>query len=297
MRKRLAWIKANYRELIIGLLCFSVFFIFEAYQQLFYARNFSVSGGSDVTIKTILNAHLFRWLIWGLLSLILIYYVNKKPIKRDKLGSAHLIKYLLVISLVLFLNLLGISLAAIVTSESSMSIAVFSETFIFFFYHKTPLYFIMLLALTVLVHFFINREVLELTIDELGQLKFSHEQLYEEIKQRSFQDESFVLQVKTGSRTKLVPVEEIIWIEADDYCVRIYDQNNHTHTLRSSMKALDEKLEYYGFIRVHRKAIVNMSFVSEFIQNGKTEIVLKNNQTIAVAQSRLIALKSALHTI
>ncbi len=291
------WVSANHRELILGILCAAVFIVFEAYQQLFYARNFSVSGGTAASFFTILSTGLNRWLIWAALSPILIFYTLKNPIKRGNLRSGNLFKYLVVIIAVLFLNLVSVSVLFIVLDSGAMNWASFEETFVFYFFHKTPLYFITLVALVVLIHFFRNREVLDLTIGELGKLKFSHEQLYQELRNQSLKDESFVLQVKTGPRTKLVPVEEIVWIEADDYCVRIHDHNDNSHTLRSSMKALSEKLDHYGFLRVHRKAIVNMSFVSEFVQNGRIEIVLRNGQTIPVAQSRLSELKSALQTI
>lgn len=291
------WIRSNQIELLAGLLCFSIFIVFEVYQQLYYTRNYTESGGEGITFFTVLNAHLLRWSIWVLLSLILVFYVTKNPLKRGEMSSIQLLKYLVVIIGVLFLNLMAITGISLTSGEMAAGWPAFQELFIYFFFHKIPLYFIMLAALTVVIHYFQNRDELELVIGEVGELRRSNAQLNEELRNSAVRDESFVLQVKTGTRTKLVPVEEIIWIEADDYCVRIHDKNNQTHTLRSSMKALDEKLEFYGFLRVHRKAIVNMNFVTEFVQNGRTELILRNGSVVPVAQSRLSSLKSALQTI
>ena len=291
------WVKVNYRELIVGFLFFSVFVIFETYQQLFYFKNFSQEDMSEVTFFAVLNAHLYRWLVWAVLSLLLILYSHKNPLKKDNIKAIYILRYLGVIMLVLLLNLIVVSALGMLRNDIAFSWSVFNETFVYFFFHKSPILFITLVALTVLVHFFRNREALNFTIGEVGKLKFTNQQLYEELKSSAVKDESFVLQVKTGSRTKLVPVENIVWIEADDYCVRIYDDKENAHTLRSSMKSLSDKLELYGFLRVHRKAIVNMSYVTEFVQNGKIELLLKNGSKIPVAHSRLADLKGALQSI
>jgi LytTr DNA-binding domain len=291
------WIKSNYKELLLGFFCFGIFIVFEAYQQLFYAQNFSTASPSDITIFDILNANIYRWLIFFVFGILLLFYTKNNLLKKEDLNGASLMKYLGVILAILFLNLTSFSVLSAIGSDQGLIWASFEDNMIFYFFHKTPLYFIMFLGIVMLVHFFHNRSILELAILELGQLKFSNEKLYNELKRNLVKDESFVLQVKTAGRTKLVPVEQILWIEADDYCVRIHDKNKESHTLRSSMKALSQKLAPYGFLRVHRKAIVNLECVTEYVQNGQTELVLNNGAQVPVAQSRLSALKGALQAV
>ncbi|MEM6453962.1 MAG: LytTR family DNA-binding domain-containing protein [Acidobacteriota bacterium] len=65
------------------------------------------------------------------------------------------------------------------------------------------------------------------------------------------------------NRTVLVQVDEIAWIEADDYCVRVHLVDGASHTLRRSLKWFGEQLDPAQFVRVHRSALVNLAHLRE----------------------------------
>lgn len=290
------WLVANYKELLIGLLIFAVFIIFETYQQLYYMRNFTDVAVYDISFGTVLYDHLYRWVIWLALSMVLIYYAYQHPLKEDfKMSDAA--KYMIILIMVLLVNLVMVSVLNILRAGNMLNWLNFKDNFVYFFYHKSPILFVTLIVLVLLVHFFKKREALTYTFEALGKLKFSHEQLYEELNKKQIKDESFILKVKTGSRTRLVPVENIVWIEADDYCVRIHDTDDQVHILRSSLKKLSTELAVYGLIRVHRKVIVNKKYIHEFIQNGKSELLLHNGLKLPVSQANVAALKHSLQHI
>ena len=101
----------------------------------------------------------------------------------------------------------------------------------------------------------------------------------------SFEDRSSVLNIKIGNKQKIIPFESIYWIEADDYCSKVHTKNDSAYTMRISLKALEEKLSN-NFLRVHRKAIVNMNSVEEFKNNGSSLLVLKNKTEVLVSNSK-----------
>ena len=68
--------------------------------------------------------------------------------------------------------------------------------------------------------------------------------------------------VKTGGRAVLVRVEDIDWIEAADYCVKLHVQGK-VHVLRESLQALELRLDPSRFFRLHRSGIVNLDRVTE----------------------------------
>ena len=65
------------------------------------------------------------------------------------------------------------------------------------------------------------------------------------------------LVVKNAGKVLFVRADEIDWIEAADYYVRLHISRK-SHLLRETMSALEEKLDPAKFFRVHRSAIVNL---------------------------------------
>ncbi|HTE47346.1 MAG TPA: LytTR family DNA-binding domain-containing protein [Gemmatimonadaceae bacterium] len=79
--------------------------------------------------------------------------------------------------------------------------------------------------------------------------------------------------VKTGGRVVFVPADEIDWIEAADYYVKLH-VGKTTHMLRATMSALEAQLDPATFFRAHRSAIVNVSRVRELLPWSKHERIL-----------------------
>lgn len=288
-----SWVRSNYRSLILAILCFGGFIFFEAHQQLFYARNFNNGNPVDVNLWDVFVGGLYRWMIWLVLAVPVALFVMKHPLK--KLGVRSITQYTLVLAGVLFLNLALVTLNNVWQSPTFS--ADFPEVLRFYFFHKAPIIFVALVFLVIMVHFFQNQQELSLSIQEMGSLKYSNQQLYEQLKNETLSDEDMVIQVKVGNRVKLVPLESIVWIEADDYCVRIHDESGRAYTLRSTMKALEQRLPASQFMRVHRKALVNLSAVKEYVFGAKPMVILNQGTEIPLAQSRIKEVRSTLQGV
>lgn len=89
-----------------------------------------------------------------------------------------------------------------------------------------------------------------------------------------------------GGRTVRVAVEEIDWIEAQDYCVLLH-VGERAHLLRKSLATLERELDPAHFARVHRSAIVNLRRVKEVhrTSTGAT-LVLASGATLAISRRR-----------
>ena len=90
------------------------------------------------------------------------------------------------------------------------------------------------------------------------------------------------VRIKIGNRIKLIPVTEILWIEADDYCVKLHT-GDKTYSLRKSLKSLESELSEFNFVRCHRSAIVNINHIDHFDVNLSL-IILENNTEVPVSQ-------------
>jgi two-component system, LytTR family, response regulator len=103
------------------------------------------------------------------------------------------------------------------------------------------------------------------------------------------------LVVRIGSRDVLLPVTDIDWIEADDYCAIVHAGGTR-HVIRETLGALTARLDPAAFARIHRSAIVNMSRVCEVRRHGLGALsaVLADGTAIPVSRNRRAELAARL---
>jgi two-component system LytT family response regulator len=94
-----------------------------------------------------------------------------------------------------------------------------------------------------------------------------------------------------GQRAQVVPVREIDWVEAQDYCVLIH-VGKSSYLLRESIRSLQQRLEPAGFLRVHRSAMVNVDRVRELRRPGRGEwmVALADGTELPVSRRNRAAL-------
>ncbi|RKE90893.1 LytR/AlgR family response regulator transcription factor [Ichthyenterobacterium magnum] len=278
------------QSIIIIALVLTIAIIFETFQQLYYIKRFTIAD--DVTFFSILKNQSYRWIIWMLLSFPLIWYIKSMATKIVSL--VRLSKLLLVIFGLVFINIIIISISQIYTSGDSFSLlSLFLDYAPFFMYQKAPIYTLGYIAIAIISYLFFINEKLQIEVQELAELKLTNKKLYTQLSS-NINDEAKILNIKIGNKRKIIPVENICWIEADDYCVKVHTTTNETYTMRSSLKALDEKLSHH-FLRVHRKAIVNMKLAKELNLASTPNLILKNNTQIQVSKSNLKTVKDFLN--
>ena len=105
--------------------------------------------------------------------------------------------------------------------------------------------------------------------------------------------DGFWVQVRTGYVR--VPLGEIDWIEAaKDYVLLHTATRSHIH--RSTMNALERKLNPAELIRVHRSAFVRPDKVTEVQRSGRSlALVLAGGASVQVGPSYTAAVREALN--
>jgi two-component system LytT family response regulator len=93
------------------------------------------------------------------------------------------------------------------------------------------------------------------------------------------------LSLKHGERTIVLRTDEIVWIEAQDYCVMVHSTRGN-HLVRGSLSALEEQLDPDVFVRAHRTAIVSLQHVRETHDRDGLRLVLSDGATVPVSRSR-----------
>jgi two-component system LytT family response regulator len=103
------------------------------------------------------------------------------------------------------------------------------------------------------------------------------------------------LMIKSASRIFFLKVEEIDWIGAEDYYVRLHF-GRKTHLLRETMNELEAKLDPEKFLRIHRSSIINLDRVKEMHAhfNGDYVVILRDGTELKLSRSRREQLQSLL---
>jgi two-component system LytT family response regulator len=92
--------------------------------------------------------------------------------------------------------------------------------------------------------------------------------------------------VKEGGKVYFVPFQNIIWLEAYDYYVKIHVKD-HCYLVRERLKRLEEKLPENTFMRIHKSSIINTNQLVS-IQSGESSefsILLDNQQWLKVSRN------------
>jgi two-component system LytT family response regulator len=92
--------------------------------------------------------------------------------------------------------------------------------------------------------------------------------------------------VKGAHRVRLLPVEQISWIEADGVYVKLHTRDGGVHLHRGLLGSLDASLDDRRFVRIHRSAIVNIDLVDELTHDahGDYIVVLRDRTQIRVGR-------------
>lgn len=270
-------------------ICFFLLIIisFETAQQLYYVKRYNIR--ENPSYFDFFSSQLIGWVIWLLIiSIWIIYWNNKSPI--EKITYKGVIKYLLTISIVVVFNIAIFSFIQFVWNGQFVWENLIFEYFPFYAFQKLPIYTLAYVSTTTILYYYFTNQHLKVEVKQLGELKSENKELYERLSS-SIKDESKVLNIKIGHSQKIIPINTIRWIEADDYCSKIHTVNEASYTMRISLNALSKEMSS-NFIRVHRSAIVNMDMVDSFKNGNPKSIVLKNNIEIPVAKSKLKLVKA-----
>jgi two-component system LytT family response regulator len=93
--------------------------------------------------------------------------------------------------------------------------------------------------------------------------------------------------VRGDGRVHFVRVDDVDWIEAADYCVRIH-VGGRFHLVREPLRDLAGRLDPRRFFRLHRSAIVNLSRIRELEPHfhGEYVVVMQDGTRLRTSRSR-----------
>ena len=284
LKQPLTSLKPYFPLIVSAVVYFLAMNLFEAGQQLYYIKRFSLAQDA-VSYFALLKGHILRWGIWLIITLPFIHFILRNRITQSTFTLSFLAKYLFFIFSSLFLTISCISVVQM--WQDGAVLAEFIEYVQFFTAQKFALFFSGYLGAVILVHLYIKQAEFEGQLYELLALKEKYQVVSAELKSHQKQVPNDLISIKIGDKVKIIPLSEIVWVQSADYCVQIHTKNNRSYLLRQSMKAMESQLSAKGFIRIHRNSIINLKAVATFRFNGQPSVILKSGISLPIANSRI----------
>lgn len=92
--------------------------------------------------------------------------------------------------------------------------------------------------------------------------------------------------IKSGGKIHFLELDQIIWIEAYDYYIRIHLEGQF-FLVRETMKRMEEQLPDQLFIRIHKSSIVNLKYIRDLEPyfHGDYMVNLRNDTQLKLSKS------------
>ena len=103
------------------------------------------------------------------------------------------------------------------------------------------------------------------------------------------------IMVRTAKEVVFVRVDEVDWIEADDYYSKLH-VGGRAYLIRETMQSLESRLDPQRFARVHRSAIVNLDRIKAMQPyfRGAHVLTLSDGTRLTLSRSRRESFERAL---
>lgn len=97
-------------------------------------------------------------------------------------------------------------------------------------------------------------------------------------------------------RQKFVDPNDIISVKAESNYSQVMIEGESPLTLSITLKAIEEKLDGLGFMRVHHSYLVNMDKVSQYVKSDGGYLIMSDNSMIPISRSKKSELKTFLES-
>jgi two-component system LytT family response regulator len=85
---------------------------------------------------------------------------------------------------------------------------------------------------------------------------------------------------------QMIPIDSIVFCESDDNYSRLILKNKKKILVTRSLKDIEEMLEPYSFLRVHRSYLVNLNEIDKYIKGEGGYLLMSEGSSVDVSKNR-----------
>lgn len=259
--------------------------IFDSTQQKYYLDTFNLAT-REISLAELFFFHLSRWMCWLLIVLPISLVYRRTLIRTNSLNPKLTWIHLATCIGVALLGVIVISTISTFEVHGHIEWPSLSASLLFYFFQKGLTFTVATVIVVLIIHDQISKKLIH---EQSAQIHIYQKRI-DEIQQ--FNGSAGQLQIKIGHKLTTVPIEEIIWIQSDDYCVKVHVKTR-SYTIRKSLKALEQQLSDFGFMRIHRCALINLRHVN-LINTSSQKVGLIDQIEVPASKSGIRALKNQL---
>jgi DNA-binding LytR/AlgR family response regulator len=93
-----------------------------------------------------------------------------------------------------------------------------------------------------------------------------------------------MIPVEISGRTRLIPREQVCWVEAEGDYVRLHTTDGSAYLVRMPISHLADRWSAYGFVRIHRGFLVQFKHITEFSVTDGVHAVTVAGQSLPVSR-------------
>jgi LytTr DNA-binding domain-containing protein len=235
-----------------------------------------------------LEANLTFWYLWGLLSPVVAWLGRRFQVNRANFGRHFLIHLGASLDLALVHLVAAVAFAAALSAargEPSSFAQTLVDNFTMFYHWNVLIYW----AILATVHAFDYHGVLEerraLATGAAGAGAASTGVAAKDGDERERRAPAERLLVADDGRSFFVRTAQVEWIEASRNYVRLH-AGEQIHTLRTTLAALETRLDPEQFCRVNRSVLVNLDRVREVQPwfHGDAIVILESGARVSLSR-------------
>jgi len=103
--------------------------------------------------------------------------------------------------------------------------------------------------------------------------------------------------LSTSDGIHLFDVSDIIRCEAKINYTQFYIKNHKPVLISKTLKEYEELLAEHGFERIHQSHLINLSYLKSYIKNDGGYVIMADNTSIPIAQSKKEKLQELIKTL
>ncbi len=129
-------------------------------------------------------------------------------------------------------------------------------------------------------------------VDFVTEIKYKEQQLQNEILTPNIVENHKKFTIPTQSGFEVIATKDILYCKADDNYTHIYLADDTKKLVSKTLGFFEKQLNDFGFLRIHKSYIVNLSVIQSYHKGKGGTVVLKNGKSLPVASSKKAILLS-----
>lgn len=94
------------------------------------------------------------------------------------------------------------------------------------------------------------------------------------------------VKIKVLDGVRIIPIADLLYIEANSPYSYVHLKNETKVFSVDNLKLFDDKLKDFGFFRIHKRYLINVSSVNQWTKNAESFVELEGGTKLKVSRSK-----------